>query len=66
MSTKQGLYAQVVMLRQKDLNITKVIKNENEAKFKFQCQSTRSQSWFDIDFVWIVKNVSTCEPGFCR
>ena len=25
-------------------------KNKNEAKFKFQDQSTRSQRWFDLEF----------------
>ena len=39
---EQGLYAQVVMLRQKDLNITEENKNKNEDKFKSQGQSARS------------------------
>ena len=50
MSTKQGLYAQVGMLRRKDFMTTEANKNKNEAKFKFQGQSARSQRWFDIYF----------------
>ena len=53
METEQGLYAQVVMLRRKDLKTTEANKNKNEAKFKFQGQSARSQRWFDLDFDWI-------------
>ena len=41
-------------------------KNKNEAKFKFQVQSARSQRWFDIKFDWIRVNVSTREPGFYK
>ena len=41
MLMEQGLYAQVVMLRQKDLKITEANKNKNEAKFKFQGLSAR-------------------------
>ena len=37
---------------------------KNEAKFKFQGQSTRSQRWFDLDLDWIEVNFSTCEPDF--
>ena len=44
------LYAQGVMLCRKDLKITEASKNKNEAKFKFQGQSARSQRWFDLDF----------------
>ena len=59
---EQVLYSQVVMLSQKDLNITEENKNKNEDNFKFQCQSERSQRWFDIDFDWIDENLSTREP----
>ena len=38
------------MLRRKDFKITEANKNKNEAKFKFQGQSARSQRWFDLDF----------------
>ena len=43
MASEQGLYAQVVMLHQKELKITEANKNKNEDKFKFQCKSARSQ-----------------------
>ena len=36
--------------------------NKNEAKFNFQCQSTRSQRWFDLDFDSIEVSFSTLEP----
>ena len=50
MSTEQGLYAHVVNLHQNYLKLTAANKNKNEAKFNFQGQSARSQSWFDLDF----------------
>ena len=53
MSKEQGFDAKVVMLRQKYLKITESNKSKNEAKFKFQGQSARSQRWFDLDFDWI-------------
>ena len=59
---EQGLYAQVVKLRQKYLGFTAENKNKNEAKFKFQGQYAKSQRWFDIDFDWIEVNFSTREP----
>ena len=46
---KQGLYAQVIMIRRKDLKFFATDKNKIEAKFKFQGQSVRSQRWFDLD-----------------
>ena len=39
---EQGLYAQFVKIRRKDLKFIAENKNKNEAKFKFQGQSTRS------------------------
>ena len=36
MVMEQGLYAQVIMLRPKDLKFVATDKNKNEAKFKFQ------------------------------
>ena len=53
MAMEQGLYAQVIMLRRKDLKKISTDKNKNETKFKFQGQSTRSQRWFDLGFDWI-------------
>ena len=62
MAMKQILYAQVVKLRRKYSKFIAANKNKNEAKFKFQDQSARSQRCFDIDFDWIGVNFSTCEP----
>ena len=52
------------MLRQKYLEFVAADKDQNEAKFKFQGQSARSQRWFDIDSYWIEVNVSTNETDF--
>ena len=41
------------MLCQNDLKITEANKNKNDAKFKFQGRSARSQHWFYLDFDWI-------------
>ena len=38
MEIEQGLYAQVVMLRQNYLKITEETKSKNDSKFKFQGQ----------------------------
>ena len=64
MATEQGLYAQVIMLHRKDLKIVAIDKNKNEAKFKFQDQSARSQCWFGLEFDWIEVNFITHEPDF--
>ena len=64
MATEQVLYAQAVKLCQKDLKFIAANKNKNEAKFKFQGQSARSQHWFDLDFDWIEVYFSTSEPDF--
>ena len=66
MEMEQGLYAQVVMLRWKDLKLFVANRNKNEGKFKFQGQSAISQRWFDIDFDWIGLNSSTREPDFYK
>ena len=66
MAMEQALYAQVVMLRLKDLKFIAENKNKNESKFKFQGQSVRSQRWFDIDFYWIEVSFSTHEPDFYK
>ena len=50
MEMEQGLYAQVVMLHRKDLKFVAIYRIKNEAKFKFQGQSEKSQRWFDLDF----------------
>ena len=41
-------------------------KNKNEAKFKFQGQSARSQQWFDLDLDWIEVNFSTRDTDFYK
>ena len=43
MAMEQGLYAQVIMLRQKDLKSVATDKIKNESTFKFQIKSDRSQ-----------------------
>ena len=60
MEMEQGLYAQVIMLHRKSLKLVATDKIKNEAKFKFQGKSARSQRWFDLDFYWIEVNFSTC------
>ena len=64
MEMEQGLYAQVIMLRQKYLKFPAADKNKNKCKFKSQGQSEISQRWFDLDFDWIEVNFSTREPDF--
>ena len=62
MAMKQGLYAQVVKLHQKDLKFVATVRNKNVGKFKFQDLSAISQRWFDLDLDWIEVNFSTREP----
>ena len=66
MAMEQRLYAQVVKIIQKNLEFIAANKNKNEAKFKFQGQSTRSQRWFDLYFDCIEVNFSTLEPDFYK
>ena len=49
MAMEKSLYAQVVKLWRKDLQFVVADKNKTEAKFKFQGQSARSKTWFDLD-----------------
>ena len=56
MAIEQGLYAQVVIICQKYLNITQENRNKKEDKFKFQDQFARSQHYFDIFYYWIENN----------
>ena len=63
---EQGLYAQVIMIHRKDLEIVAIDQNKNEAKFKFHGQSKRSQRWFNIDLDWIEVNFSNYETGFYK
>ena len=66
MEKEQSLYAQVVKLRRKDLKFVAADKNRNEAKFKFQGQSMRSQLWLDLDLNWVEINFRTHEPDFYK
>ena len=66
MAMEQGLYAQAVKLSWKGLKLIAANKNKNEAKFKLQYQSARSQRWFDIYFDLIEVNFSTREPDFYK
>ena len=66
MAMEQSLYEQIVKLRRKDLLFVPSDKNKTESKFKFQCQSARSQLWFDIDLDWIDINFSTCKLDFYK
>ena len=59
---EQGLYAQVIMLRQNVLKFVATDNNKNEAKFNFQGQYAISQHWFDLDSGCIEVNFSTSEP----
>ena len=63
---EQILYAQVVKLCSKDLKCFSADRNNNEAIFKFQGQSARSQLWFDLDLDWIEINFSTREPDLYK
>ena len=64
MDTEQGLYAQVFMIRRKDLDNEK--EKENTKKYKFQGQSTTSIRWFDIHREWLEEKSSTREPDFYK
>ena len=66
MAMEQGLYAQVIRIRRKDLEFVATDKIKIEAKFKFQGQSARSQRWFDLDLDWIEVNSSTSEPDLYK
>ena len=57
MAMEHVLYTQVFMVSRKDLKFIAANKIKNEAKFKFQGQSSISQRWFNIDFDWIEINV---------
>ena len=63
---EQGLYAQVIRIRQKYLKFVATDKYQNEAKFKFRGQYARSKQWFDLDLDWIEVNFSTCEPDLYK
>ena len=64
MSTEKGLYAQVVMIRQKYSENKK--EKENTKKYNFQEKSARSRRWFDLDHEQLEENLMTLEPGFYK
>ena len=66
MEMEQSLYAQVINLCRKYLKFVATDKTKNEAKFKFQGQSARSQIWSDLDLDWTEINFGTREPDFYR
>ena len=59
---EQGLYSQVVMIHQKDLDNKK--EKENTKKYNFQGQSAGSKCWLDIDHEWSEVNFRTRESEF--
>ena len=61
---EHGLYAQVVMIRQKESDNKK--KEENNKKYKFQGQSERYRRWFDLDHDWIEENFMIYESDFYK
>ena len=63
---EQGLYAQVIILCCEYFKFVATEKNKNEAKFKFQSQSARSQRWFDLDIDCIEVTFSTREPDLYK
>ena len=56
MDMEPGLYAQVVMIRQKYLDHKK--DKEIIKKYKSQGQSAKSIRWFDIDHKWLEKSIT--------
>ena len=66
MAMEQVSYAQVIMLRRQDLKFVATDRIKNEAKFKFQGQSARSQQWFDLDLDWIEVKFSTRETDLYK
>ena len=59
---EQGLYAQVVMILQKDLDHKE--EKEKTKRYTFQGHSARSIRWFNLDHAWLEENVDTREPDF--
>ena len=62
MATEQGLYTQVFMIRQKDLDSKK--EKENTKKCIFLGKSAISIRWFGFYHEWLEENFSKCEPYF--
>ena len=64
MAMKQGLYAQVVVIRRKDLENKK--EKENTNKYNFQGQSAISRRWFDLDHERLEENFMTRETDLYK
>ena len=60
MALENGLYAQLVMIRQRQSYDKKVKNNTN--KYNFQEQSAKTKHWFDIDHEQLKENFMTREP----
>ena len=64
MDREQGLYAQMVLIRQRHPYYKE--EKENTRKYNFQGQSSRSRRWFDFDHKWSEENFMTREPDFYK
>ena len=53
MSLENGLYAQVVMIRRRELYDKK--EKYKTKTYNFQGQSARKKHWFDLDHEWLKK-----------
>ena len=62
MALEQGLYAQVVMMRRR--NLYDIKEKYRTKKFNFQGKSARTKHWFDIDSEWLRKSFMSREPYF--
>ena len=51
MAMEQGLYAQVVIILQKESENKK--EKKNTKKYNFQVQSARSRCWFNLGHEWL-------------
>ena len=61
MDLEQGLYAQVVMIRVRNLD---VIKEKYKTKiYNFYKKSARTKHWFDLDHEWLKENLMKREPS---
>ena len=59
---EQGLYAQVVMIRRKDLDHKK--EKDKAKQYNLPGQSARSIRWFNLDHEWLVETFRTHEQDF--
>ena len=62
MAMEQGLYEQVFMIRQRDLDNKK--EKENTKKYNFQNQYEISKRWFDLDYECSEESFITIETNF--